>query len=109
MLSRLQELRKEEETLLRVKEALHDQLTRLKVEELALRSMINTREGTVFTPSAAGIEEHANVRPFPSVEAALLFRVLKGWMDNEMAINQTKLQLQVHADDEEEEEEVSDS
>lgn len=31
MLSRLQELRKEEETLLRVKEALHDQLTRLKV------------------------------------------------------------------------------
>ncbi|NWS53279.1 SNPC5 protein, partial [Chunga burmeisteri] len=31
MLSRLQELRKEEETLLRVKAALHDQLTRLKV------------------------------------------------------------------------------
>lgn len=31
MLSRLQELRKEEETLLRIKEALHDQLTRLKV------------------------------------------------------------------------------
>ncbi|XP_054692596.1 snRNA-activating protein complex subunit 5 isoform X2 [Grus americana] len=30
MLSRLQELRKEEETLLRVKAALHDQLTRLK-------------------------------------------------------------------------------
>lgn len=31
MLSRLQELRKEEETLLRVKAALHDQLTRLRV------------------------------------------------------------------------------
>jgi len=31
MLSRLQELRKEEETLLRVKAALHEQLTRLKV------------------------------------------------------------------------------
>ncbi|XP_058012776.1 snRNA-activating protein complex subunit 5 [Ahaetulla prasina] len=86
MLSRLQELRKEEETLLRVKEALHDQLTRLKVEELALRSMINAREGTVFTPSAAVTEEHVN-------------------MDNEMAINQTKLQLQVHGDEEEEEEE----
>ncbi|KAG8145228.1 hypothetical protein E2320_013587 [Naja naja] len=37
MLSRLQELRKEEETLLRVKEALHDQLTRLKMDnELAI-------------------------------------------------------------------------
>lgn len=31
MLSRLQELRKEEETLLRLKAALHDQLNRLKV------------------------------------------------------------------------------
>lgn len=31
MLSRLQELRKEEETLLQVKAALHEQLTRLKV------------------------------------------------------------------------------
>uniref|UniRef100_A0A7N5J903 Small nuclear RNA activating complex polypeptide 5 n=1 Tax=Ailuropoda melanoleuca TaxID=9646 RepID=A0A7N5J903_AILME len=30
MLSRLQELRKEEETLLRLKAALHDQLNRLK-------------------------------------------------------------------------------
>uniref|UniRef100_A0A8C6XMS6 Small nuclear RNA activating complex polypeptide 5 n=1 Tax=Naja naja TaxID=35670 RepID=A0A8C6XMS6_NAJNA len=74
MLSRLQELRKEEETLLRVKEALHDQLTRLKVEELALRSMINAREGTMFTPSAAVTEEHINVRLFPSAEVALLFR-----------------------------------
>lgn len=31
MLTRLQELRKEEETLLRLKAALHDQLNRLKV------------------------------------------------------------------------------
>uniref|UniRef100_A0A2K6FID2 Small nuclear RNA activating complex polypeptide 5 n=1 Tax=Propithecus coquereli TaxID=379532 RepID=A0A2K6FID2_PROCO len=31
MLSRLQELRKEEETLLRLKAALHDQLNRLKM------------------------------------------------------------------------------
>ncbi|XP_026528907.1 snRNA-activating protein complex subunit 5 [Notechis scutatus] len=90
MLSRLQELRKEEETLLRVKEALHDQLTRLKVEELALRSMINAREGTMFMPSAAVTEEHVN-------------------MDNELAINQTKLQLQVRGDGEEEEEEEEES
>ncbi|KAM3828201.1 snRNA-activating protein complex subunit 5 isoform 2-T2 [Vipera latastei] len=62
----------------------------LMVEELALRSMINTREGAMFTPSAAVMEEHVN-------------------MDNEVAINQTKLQLQVHADEEEEEEEESDS
>lgn len=33
MLSRLQELRKEEETLLRLKAALHDQLNRLKVSQ----------------------------------------------------------------------------
>ncbi|XP_025022799.1 snRNA-activating protein complex subunit 5 [Python bivittatus] len=53
--------------------------------------MINAREGTVFTPSAAVMEEHVN-------------------MDNETAINQTKLQLQVHAsEEEEEEEEESDS
>ncbi|KAI5941606.1 snRNA-activating protein complex subunit 5 [Manis javanica] len=45
MLSRLQELRKEEETLLRLKAALHDQLNRLKVEELALQSMISSRRG----------------------------------------------------------------
>lgn len=37
MLSRLQELRKEEETLLRLKAALHDQLNRLKVTPLPPR------------------------------------------------------------------------
>ncbi|XP_044300949.1 snRNA-activating protein complex subunit 5 [Varanus komodoensis] len=91
MLSRLQELRKEEETLLRVKAALHDQLNRLKVEELALQSMINAREGNTAVPSTAVTEEHQN-------------------MDNEAAINQTKLQLQMHIrEEEEEEEEESDS
>ncbi|XP_066492705.1 snRNA-activating protein complex subunit 5 [Tiliqua scincoides] len=90
MLSRLQELRKEEETLLRVKAALHDQLNRLKVEELALQSMISAREGTVSVSSAAVTEESPN-------------------MDNEAAINQTKLQLQMPVSEEEEEEEESDS
>ncbi|XP_054069728.1 snRNA-activating protein complex subunit 5 isoform X2 [Rissa tridactyla] len=55
MLSRLQELRKEEETLLRVKAALHDQLTRLRVEELALQSMI--RAGEEAAAAAAPAEE----------------------------------------------------
>ncbi|XP_054858769.1 snRNA-activating protein complex subunit 5 [Eublepharis macularius] len=93
MLSRLQELRKEEETLLRIKAALHDQLNRLKVEELALQSMISAREGNVTVSSAPLMEEHQN-------------------MDNETAINQTKLQLQMHVrgeEEEEEEEEESDS
>ncbi|XP_061451115.1 snRNA-activating protein complex subunit 5 [Rhineura floridana] len=91
MLSRLQELRKEEETLLRVKAALHDQLNRLKVEELALQSMISAREGNMTIPPATEMEEHQN-------------------MDNEAAINQTKLQLQMHVgEEEEEEEEESDS
>ncbi|XP_067874350.1 snRNA-activating protein complex subunit 5 isoform X2 [Heterodontus francisci] len=44
MLSRLQELKKEEEALLKIKTNLQDQLNRLKVEELALRSMIMTKE-----------------------------------------------------------------
>ncbi|KAG6938760.1 small nuclear RNA activating complex polypeptide 5, partial [Chelydra serpentina] len=56
MLSRLQELRKEEETLLRVKAALHDQLNRLKVEELALQSMISSSEKNVMA-SPPGITE----------------------------------------------------
>ncbi|NXQ89139.1 SNPC5 protein, partial [Nyctibius grandis] len=96
MLSRLQELRKEEETLLRVKAALHDQLTRLKVEELALQSMIRSREenGPVSSPAAA--EETQKIL---------------GQMDNEAAINQTELHLslQDHEEQEEEEKEESDS
>uniref|UniRef100_A0A8B9NGM1 Small nuclear RNA activating complex polypeptide 5 n=1 Tax=Accipiter nisus TaxID=211598 RepID=A0A8B9NGM1_9AVES len=83
MLSRLQELRKEEETLLRVKAALHDQLTRLKVEELALQSMIRSREENVTVSSSATL----------------------GQMDNEAAINQTELHLSLQDDEEEEEEE----
>ncbi|OXB51327.1 hypothetical protein ASZ78_007465 [Callipepla squamata] len=93
MLSRLQELRKEEETLLRVKAALHEQLTRLKVEELALRSMIRSREEDA---AAAPRAEHAEQ--------------ILGQMDNEAAINQTELQLGVPGYGEEaEEEEESDS
>ncbi|KAM9270570.1 snRNA-activating protein complex subunit 5 isoform 1-T2 [Cariama cristata] len=96
MLSRLQELRKEEETLLRVKAALHDQLTRLKVEELALQSMIRSREENVGVSSAPAAEQAPTTL---------------GQMDNEAAINQTELHLslQDHEEEEEEEEEESDS
>ncbi|NXJ06502.1 SNPC5 protein, partial [Odontophorus gujanensis] len=93
MLSRLQELRKEEETLLRVKAALHEQLTRLKVEELALQSMIRSRE------------EDAAAAPRAEDPEQIL-----GQMDNEAAINQTELQLSIQGYEEEmEEEEESDS
>ncbi|NXC51099.1 SNPC5 protein, partial [Penelope pileata] len=91
MLSRLQELRKEEETLLRVKAALHEQLTRLKVEELALRSLIRSREES-GAAAAAGDSPESLVQ-----------------MDNEAAINQTELQLSLRDYEEaEEEEEESD-
>ncbi|KAM6119180.1 snRNA-activating protein complex subunit 5 isoform 1-T1 [Pterocles gutturalis] len=95
MLSRLQELRKEEETLLRVKAALHDQLTRLKVEELALQSIISSREDGTSSSSAAAEDTQNSL----------------GQMDNEAAINQTELHLSVqdHEEEEEEEEEESDS
>ncbi|XP_066184298.1 snRNA-activating protein complex subunit 5 [Sylvia atricapilla] len=94
MLSRLQELRREEETLLRVKAALHDQLRRLRVEELALQSMIQAGEENVPVPLAALAED---------TQQAL------GQMDNEAAINQTQLHLSLQDDKEEEEEEESDS
>ncbi|XP_065497850.1 snRNA-activating protein complex subunit 5 isoform X1 [Caloenas nicobarica] len=94
MLSRLQELRKEEETLLRVKAALHDQLRRLRVEELALQSMIRSREGNDTVSSATAAEETR--------------KQTLGQMDNEAAINQTELHLSLQ-DHEEEEEEESDS
>ncbi|XP_068954353.1 snRNA-activating protein complex subunit 5 [Petaurus breviceps papuanus] len=92
MLSRLQELRKEEETLLRVKAALHDQLNRLKVEELALQSIISSREGEEMTQSSPQTKESEHI----------LVQV-----DNETSINQTELQLSTrnHAQEEEEEEE----
>ncbi|TRZ23633.1 hypothetical protein HGM15179_003432 [Zosterops borbonicus] len=90
MLSRLQELRREEETLLRVKAALHDQLRRLRVEELALQSMIQAGEENGPVPLAALAEDTQQ-------------------MDNEAAINQTQLHLSLQDDKEEEEEEESDS
>ncbi|XP_038275245.1 snRNA-activating protein complex subunit 5 [Dermochelys coriacea] len=94
MLSRLQELRKEEETLLRVKAALHDQLNRLKVEELALQSMISSREKNVMIAPPSITEETQKTL---------------GQMDNEAAINQTELQLSIQDHEEEEEEDESDS
>ncbi|KAM9586111.1 snRNA-activating protein complex subunit 5 isoform 2-T2 [Trichechus inunguis] len=99
MLSRLQELRKEEETLLRLKAALHDQLNRLKVEELALQSMINSRGGDEMLSSQSAPEQSQDT----------LVHV-----DNEASINQTALELSTrsHAleeEEEEEEEEESDS
>ncbi|XP_007127904.1 snRNA-activating protein complex subunit 5 isoform X1 [Physeter macrocephalus] len=99
MLSRLQELRKEEETLLRLKAALHDQLNRLKVEELALQSMISSRiEDEMVSSQPAPEQSHDQ----------MLVHV-----DNEASINQTALELSTRShvpeEEEEEEEEESDS
>ncbi|XP_049634496.1 snRNA-activating protein complex subunit 5 [Suncus etruscus] len=99
MLSRLQELRKEEETLLRLKAALHDQLNRLKVEEMALQAMINSARGDSMLPS----------QPAPDPAEDMLVHV-----DNEASINQTALELSTRShvpeeEEEEEEEEESDS
>ncbi|NXC82953.1 SNPC5 protein, partial [Cercotrichas coryphoeus] len=94
MLSRLQELRREEETLLRVKAALHDQLWRLRVEELALQSMISAGEEKVPVPLPALAEDTQQTL---------------GQMDNEAAINQTELHLSLQDDKEEEEEEEEES
>ncbi|XP_052387557.1 snRNA-activating protein complex subunit 5 [Carassius gibelio] len=90
MLSRLQELKKEEETLLKVKIMLQDQLNRLKFEEGTLKSMINAQS-----------EESPNEVSAPEVEVNL---------DDETEINQTKLILgaQTDYDMEEEEEEEED-
>ncbi|XP_037358660.1 snRNA-activating protein complex subunit 5 isoform X1 [Talpa occidentalis] len=97
MLSRLQELRKEEETLLRLKAALHDQLNRLKVEEMALQSMISSARGDEMVSS--------QLPPEQSHDQALVH------VDNEASINQTALELSTrsHVPEEEEEEEESDS
>ncbi|XP_012674230.1 snRNA-activating protein complex subunit 5 [Clupea harengus] len=85
MLSRLQELKKEEETLLKIKGMLQDQLNRLKFEEGALRSLINAQnaECTEDTPSA-----QVDVHP-----------------DDEEEINQTALVLGAPLDQNMEEEE----
>lgn len=91
MHSRLQELKKEEETLLKIKVMLQDQLNRLKFEEGALKSIIN-----------AQTEEGPSEPATPEVPVNL---------DDESEINQTKLLLNAPVDydmEEEEEEEEDD-
>ncbi|XP_048419115.1 snRNA-activating protein complex subunit 5 [Stegostoma tigrinum] len=78
MLSRLQELKKEEEALLKAKTTLQDQLNRLKVEELALRSMIMTRED--------GDDNDNGGQAAEPVESSMQ-------VDDASVINQTQLQL----------------
>lgn len=93
MHSRLQELRKEEETLLKIKVMLQDQLNRLKFEEGALKSIIN-----------AQADEGASQPSSPETEVRVS-------LDNESEINQTKLLLSAPTDydmEEEEEEEEED-
>ncbi|XP_049580121.1 snRNA-activating protein complex subunit 5 [Syngnathus scovelli] len=89
MHSRLQELKKEEETLLKIKVMLQDQLNRLKFEEGALKSIIRAQN-----------EEAEPKCPSPEIEDVNL--------DDENKINCTKLLLNTAADynmEEEEEEE----
>lgn len=91
MHSRLQELKKEEETLLKIKVMLQDQLNRLKFEEGALKSIIN-----------AQTEEGASPHLSPEMEVHIN-------LDDESEINRTKLLLNAAADyDMEEEEEEED-
>ncbi|NXV71545.1 SNPC5 protein, partial [Atlantisia rogersi] len=90
MLSRLQELRKEEETLLRVKAALHEQLTRLKVRA----AQGGRRPGRGRAGGRCGLR---------GLTGAL------GQMDNEATINQTELHLSLQGREEEEEEEEEES
>ena len=71
MLSRLQELRKEEETLLRLKAALHDQLNRLKVTPRPpfLHSVVPAPRppGSTWSPGVCGrlAFPHLAVAPGP--------------------------------------------
>ncbi|XP_028608236.1 snRNA-activating protein complex subunit 5 isoform X1 [Grammomys surdaster] len=138
MLSRLQELRKEEETLLRLKAALHDQLNRLKVEELALQSMISSRGRTETLSSQPAPEQlcdasstllvYINMPSLPRLQITPSFPVtqmspkklavvvvveMSLHVDNEASINQTTLKLSTRSpmeeEEEEEEEEESDS
>ncbi|KAL7871244.1 hypothetical protein AOLI_G00097470 [Acnodon oligacanthus] len=88
MLSRLQELKKEEETLLKIKVMLQDQLNRLKFEEGALKSMIDAQS-----------EESSTEPATPEVEVN---------PDDKTEINQTKLVLGAPIDYEMEEEEEDD-
>ncbi|KAK5867328.1 hypothetical protein PBY51_011831 [Eleginops maclovinus] len=90
MHSRLQELKKEEETLLKIKVMLQDQLNRLKFEEGALKSIIS-----------AQTEEGASERSSPEAEVHIN-------LDDEAEINQTKLLLNAAIDIDMEEEEEDD-
>uniref|UniRef100_A0A3B4A5V7 Small nuclear RNA activating complex, polypeptide 5 n=1 Tax=Periophthalmus magnuspinnatus TaxID=409849 RepID=A0A3B4A5V7_9GOBI len=86
MHSRLHELKKEAETLLRLKVTLQDQLNRLKFEEGALKSMINA-----MSEEREPEESPACINP-----------------DDEREINQTKLILNAAEDNGMEEEEDED-
>ncbi|KAG7522990.1 snRNA-activating protein complex subunit 5 [Solea senegalensis] len=94
MHSRLQELKKEEETLLKIKVMLQDQLNRLKFEEGALKSIINAQ-----TEEEEGASQRLSSEPEVYVN-----------LDDESEINQTKLLLNaaVDCDMEEEDEEEDD-
>ncbi|XP_034032307.1 snRNA-activating protein complex subunit 5 [Thalassophryne amazonica] len=87
MHSRLQELKKEEETLLKIKVMLQDQLNRLKFEEGALKSIINAQKHD-GTPQHLASETELEID-----------------LDDESGINQTKLLLSTSVDYEMEEEE----
>ncbi|KAM6960801.1 snRNA-activating protein complex subunit 5 [Aplochiton taeniatus] len=92
MHSRLQELKKEEETLLKIKVMLQDQLNRLKFEEGALKSIISAQNDEGSSPPTS-----------PMLE-------VKENLDDEIEINQTKLLLSapvnydMEEDDDDEEE-----
>ncbi|XP_056138237.1 snRNA-activating protein complex subunit 5 [Lampris incognitus] len=90
MHSRLQELKREEETLLKIKLMLQEQLNRLKFEEGALKSIIN-----------AQLDEGASQ---PSSEKKEIYINL----DDESEINQTKLLLSAPVDNNMEEEDDDD-
>ncbi|XP_034542000.1 snRNA-activating protein complex subunit 5 [Notolabrus celidotus] len=90
MHSRLQELKKEEETLLKIKVMLQDQLNRLKFEEGALKSIINAQN-----------EEGASPHSPPEIEVKIN-------LDDETEINRTKLLLNAAVDYDMEEEEEED-
>ncbi|XP_070686310.1 snRNA-activating protein complex subunit 5 [Pempheris klunzingeri] len=86
MHSRLQELKKEEETLLKIKVMLQDQLNRLKFEEGALKSIINAQTEEGVSHATPETEVHIN-------------------LDDEGEINRTKLLLNAAVDYDMEEEE----
>ncbi|XP_014854312.1 PREDICTED: snRNA-activating protein complex subunit 5 [Poecilia mexicana] len=89
MHSRLQELKKEEETLLKIKVMLQDQLNRLKFEEGALKSIISAQT------------EGASHDPSPENEVQIN-------LDDETEINRTKLLLNSAEDYDMEEEDEDD-